>query len=148
MIKKSFSATLTLVLCYVFSACLAFMCAFAPTVFRWYFVGYRNLPSVATTVTVTFYVCVPFAAIALYLLIKTLLRIKKREVLVSENVSAMRGLSWCCVAVCVITGVAGIIYFPFFFVFAASGFFTLILRVIKNVFAYAVDVKDENDYTI
>ncbi|MBQ2001453.1 MAG: hypothetical protein II241_06695, partial [Clostridia bacterium] len=59
MIKKSFSATLTLVLCYVFSACLAFMCAFAPTVFRWYFVGYRNLPSVAVTVTVTFYVCVP-----------------------------------------------------------------------------------------
>ena len=118
MIKKSFSATLTLVLCYVFSACLAFMCAFAPTVFRWYFVGYRNLPSVATTVTVTFYVCVPFAAIALYLLIKTLLRIKKREVLVSKNVSAMRGLSWCCVAVCVITGVAGIIYFPFFFIFS------------------------------
>lgn len=148
MIKKSFSATLTLVLCYIFSACLAFMCFFAPTVFRWYFVGYRNLPSVATTVTVTFYVCVPFAAIALYLLIKTLLRIKKREVLVSENVSAMRGLSWCCVAVCVITGVAGIIYFPFFFIFAASGFFALILRVIKNVFAYAVDVKDENDYTI
>ncbi|MBQ2420597.1 MAG: DUF2975 domain-containing protein [Clostridia bacterium] len=148
MIKKSFSATLTLVLCYVFSACLAFMCAFAPTVFRWYFVGYRNLPSVATTVTVTFYVCVPFAAIALSLLIKTLLRIKKREVLVSKNVSAMRGLSWCCVAVCVITGVAGIIYFPFFFIFAASGFFALILRVIKNVFAYAVDVKDENDYTI
>ena len=68
--------------------------------------------------------------------------------LVSENVSAMRGLSWCCVAVCVITGVAGIIYFPFFFIFAASGFFALILRVIKNVFAYAVDVKDENDYTI
>ena len=68
--------------------------------------------------------------------------------LVSENVSAMRGLSWCCVAVCVITGVAGIFYFPFFFVFAASGFFALILRVIKNVFAYAVDVKDENDYTI
>ena len=148
MIKKSFSATLTLVLCYVFSACLAFMCAFAPTVFRWYFVGYRNLPSVAVTVTVTFYVCVPFAAIALYLLIKTLLRIKKREVLVSKNVSAMRGLSWCCVAVCVITGVAGIFYFPFFFVFAASGFFARILRVIKNVFAYAVDVKDENDYTI
>lgn len=148
MIKKSFSATLTLVLCYVFSACLAFMCAFAPTVFRWYFVGYRNLPSVATTVTVTFYVCVPFAAIALSLLIKTLLRIKKRDVLVSKNVSAMRGLSWCCVAVCVITGVAGIIYFPFFFIFAASGFFALILRVIKNVFAYAVDVKDENDYTI
>ena len=148
MIKKSFSATLTLVLCYVFSACLAFMCAFAPTVFRWYFVGYRNLPSVATTVTVTFYVCVPFAAIALSLLIKTLLRIKKREVLVSKNVSAMRGLSWCCVAVCVITGVAGIIYFPFFFIFAASGFFALMLRVIKNVFAYAVDVKDENDYTI
>lgn len=148
MIKKSFSATLTLVLCYVFSACLAFMCAFAPTVFRWYFVGYRNLPSVAVTVTVTFYVCVPFAAIALSLLIKTLLRIKKREVLVSKNVSAMRGLSWCCVAVCVITGVAGIFYFPFFFFFAASGFFALILRVIKNVFAYAVDVKDENDYTI
>ncbi len=148
MIKKGFSATLTLVLCYIFSACLVLMCIFSPTVFRLYFIGYRNLPSVATTVTVAFYTCVPFAAIALFLLIKTLLRIKKREVLVRENVSAMRGLSWCCVAVCVVTGVAGIFYFPFFFVFAASGFFALILRVIKNVFAYAVDVKDENDYTI
>ena len=37
---------------------------------------------------------------------------------------------------------------PFLIVSAAAAFVGLILRVVKNVFAEAVRLKDENDYTI
>ena len=39
-------------------------------------------------------------------------------------------------------------YMPFLIVSAAAAFVGLILRVVKNVFAEAVRLKDENDYTI
>lgn len=39
-------------------------------------------------------------------------------------------------------------YIPFLIVSAAAAFVGLILRVVKNVFAEAVRLKDENDYTI
>ena len=39
-------------------------------------------------------------------------------------------------------------YIPFFFVAIAAGFVGLIVRVIKNVFAEAIALKDENDFTI
>ena len=57
-------------------------------------------------------------------------------------------MSWCCIA-------AGFVYFAagwfdwYLFVFAAAAAFVgLMLRVVKNVFAQAVAIKAENDYTI
>lgn len=148
MIKKDASATLTLILIVIFAAVLAVLCFTAPFLFHWYFVGFRHMENTAHTVIATFYTCVPFAAIAIYLLIRLLLRIRRSDVFVAENVSALRGLSWCCAAVCMITAVAGFFYFPFFAVCAAAGFIALILRVVKNAFADAVDIKNENELTI
>ena len=60
----------------------------------------------------------------------------------------LRTMSWCCIA-------AGLVYFAagwfdwYLFVFAAAAAFVgLMLRVVKNVFAQAVAIKAENDYTI
>ena len=65
-----------------------------------------------------------------------------------RNVSLLRLLSWCCVAASLITIVAGHFYLPFFIVGVAAGFFAVILRVIKNVFRAAIDIKTENELTI
>lgn len=148
MIKKNLSATLTLILTVIFAAVLAVLCFTAPFIFNWYFVGFRHMKNIAHTVIAAFYICVPFAVIAIYLLIRLLLRIRRSDVFVAENVSALRGLSWCCAAVCVITAVAGFFYFPFFAVCASAVFAALILRVVKNAFSYAVDIKNENELTI
>ena len=43
---------------------------------------------------------------------------------------------------------SGFYYFPFWLLCGAAMFMALILRVIKNVFAQAEEIKRENDYTI
>ena len=48
----------------------------------------------------------------------------------------------------VVDGLSALYYMPFLIVSAAAAFVGLILRVVKNVFAEAVRLKDENDYTI
>ena len=39
-------------------------------------------------------------------------------------------------------------YMPFLLLSAAAAFVGLMLRVVKNAFAEAVNIKNENDYTI
>ena len=39
-------------------------------------------------------------------------------------------------------------YLPFILVTLGSSFLALILRIIKNVFAEAIEIKNENDFTI
>ncbi len=81
-------------------------------------------------------------------LLKLLSNIKKDEIFVHMNVTLLRVLSYCCMFV-------GIEYIIFanryismlFFAFAAL-FIGLILRVIKNVFDKAIEIREENDYTI
>lgn len=65
-----------------------------------------------------------------------------------ENVSILRLLSWCCIAAGLVCLFSALYYMPFLIVSAAAAFVGLILRVVKNVFAEAVRLKDENDYTI
>ena len=43
---------------------------------------------------------------------------------------------------------SGYFYLPFYIVGTAAGFFALILRVIKNVFCAAIEIKNENELTI
>ena len=74
--------------------------------------------------------------------------ISEGEVFIPENVSILRLLSWCCIAAGLVCLFSALYYMPFLIVSAAAAFVGLILRVVKNVFAEAVRLKDENDYTI
>lgn len=88
------------------------------------------------------------AAAALYGLWRLLRNISEGEVFIPENVSILRLLSWCCIAAGLVCLFSALYYMPFLIVSAAAAFVGLILRVVKNVFAEAVRLKDENDYTI
>lgn len=88
------------------------------------------------------------AAVALFLLYRLLGNIKKGEVFQAENVRCLRGISWCCLAAGIICLVSTVYYFPFLALAVMAVFMSLILRVIKNVFAEALALKEENDYTI
>lgn len=88
------------------------------------------------------------AALVLLCLHRLLKNISQEDVFCEENVRHLRTMSWCCIA-------AGLVYFAagwfdwYLFVFAAAAAFVgLMLRVVKNVFAQAVAIKAENDYTI
>ena len=60
----------------------------------------------------------------------------------------LRARPWCCLLAAVPFGVFGIWRSLSIIVALAAAFFGLILRVLKNVFEKAVELKEENDYTI
>ena len=91
--------------------------------------------------------CVP-AYVALIFLDRLLVAIKKGEVFTVKNVRFLRGISWCCFAAAGILLVSGLVSIVFVALAILAAFFGLILRVVKNLFAAAVALKDENDYTI
>ncbi len=74
--------------------------------------------------------------------------ISRNEVFTDRNTLCLRIISWCCI----LAGAAFFIFGLWRFIFMAAGalavFFGLIMRVLKNVFAAAVELKDENDYTV
>lgn len=96
----------------------------------------------------TQYLSLPVAGVLLWNLHRLLQRIGHGEVFVQNNARALRRISWCCILEAVICVVSCAYYIPFFFVAIAAGFVGLIVRVIKNVFAEAIALKDENDFTI
>ena len=106
----------------VFSALLAALCISGP--WFWKAVLYRE--SIAWLyLAVTYSSAVP-AALVLFCLHRLLKNISAEDVFCEENVRHLRTMSFA----------------------AAAAFVGLMLRVVKNVFAQAVAIKNENDYTI
>lgn len=92
--------------------------------------------------------CIFPAAVALYSMDRLLVNIRKANVFITENTEYLRKISWCAYVVSVVFLLIGIMR-PTGFVVAFAGFFIgLVLRVIKNVFAQAVAIREENEFTI
>lgn len=96
----------------------------------------------------TVYLLMIPASIALAYLYRLLGNISREEVFVDGNVSCLRRISWACYLAAGICAVSGFFYLPFWMLAAAAGFMGLILRIVKNIFAEAVNLKQENDFTI
>lgn len=86
--------------------------------------------------------------IAIFKLMSLLTNIKKGDVFVGKNISNLRVLSYCCLAVGLICFVFGFLRPIVFVLCFAAVFMGLILRVVKNVIARAVELREENDGTI
>lgn len=123
---------------------------------------------------IPFYISVPFGFAALVCLDKLLINIKKSIVFHETNVRYLRIFSWLCLIVSMITAIFAavifikgyvsyqsaddnILYFPVFeFLYSAvlivitvAEFFVgLVVRVVKNVFEAAIEIKEENELTI
>ena len=143
------SLLLTRVCVWLSAAALGLLCVSAPWLFSWFIQKRLILPPQSRDyfLVTTYTVAVP-AAIALYMMNRLLANIRKEEVFTEKNTRYLRGMSWCCLAAGLIFLVSSFYYLPFFALCAAAVFMALILRVIKNVFAQAEEIKKENDYTI
>ncbi len=123
---------------------------------------------------IPFYFSVPFGYAALVCLDKLLINIKKSIVFHEKNVKLLRTFSWLCLAVSVITlifavvtaflgyyyqlnSAENVVYFSFFnymhaairFTVSVAEFFVgLVVRVVKNIFEKAIEIKEENELTI
>lgn len=132
----------------LFMVIFVLLCLLAPWGFR-LFIALRGqemgkLPLFLTTVYTS---AVP-AAVALLELRRMLSNIRRGKVFIQENVSALRRLSWCCFLAGGVYLLSTLYYPTYILLGAAAAFIGLILRVVKNIFAEAVEIKTENDYTI
>ena len=142
------SARLTLCLTFFILIAVAAAAATLPWLTDWYIRKTGRKEELRTVIMTVCYICLPAALAALYSLIRLLKNILDGEIFIQGNVLHLRLLSWCCGAVSLITLAAGYFYLPFYLVGLAAIFFTLILRVIKNVFAAAIEIKTENELTV
>ncbi|MGE5389632.1 MAG: DUF2975 domain-containing protein [Deltaproteobacteria bacterium] len=120
----------------------------APWLTPW-FVGYsETMPGTEKFFMATIYIGAIPAAYLLYSLLQLLRRIEAGQVFITENVECLRRISWSCFAGAGVAATSGFYYPPWLFIFVAAAFMGLIVRVVKNVVAQAVALKDEADYTV
>lgn len=104
--------------------------------------------SVKVPLMVTFYICAAVGFVILFVLDKLVSNIRKKQVFTDENVKYLRILSYCCFIITIVTLIFARLRIMAFIVTFAAAFFGLILRVIKNCFAEAIRLREENDFTI
>ena len=155
MRNRKRSVTLSLAVCYLVCALLTAGLFVGPWAVKMWFRLFRGLPEnsevliyMLTLFKRSFYPCAFLGFVTLYSLIRLLRNIQKDAIFITANVKYLRCISWCCFVVSLITSVSGILYIPYLFVSVAAGFVGLMLLVVKNVMANAVQLKEENELTI
>jgi len=121
----------------------------APWLTQWYVeFSQAGLEEEAAYFMATIYVGSVPAAYLLYSLLKLLRRIETGQVFTAKNVELLRRISWSCFVGAGIALISLLYYYPWLFMGVAAAFMGLIVRVVKNVFAQAVELKNEADYTV
>ena len=134
---------------YVFSITTIFVCIFAPYIFTALIeLRANDLNGKLIPFLVSTYSCAVPAALALYHLYRLIDNIDNQKTFTENNVKHLRVLSWLCILAGTICLLSSLYYMPFLMLAIAAAFVGLILRIVKNVFAQAVIIKMENDYTI
>ena len=97
------------------------------------------------------YACLLFGIVALVILLRLLIEIRRGEVFTVGNVRRLRLISYCGFAIMLACLLGAIVAAPrpvFFFLATIAGFLGLLMRVIKNVIDAARLLKEDADYTI
>ena len=94
------------------------------------------------------YAATLLAAVILFSLGRLLEHIQRAEVFVPGNVGLLHRISVGTLLMALTFGLGGLCYFGFWLVSAGCLFTGLILQVVADVFAQAVALQQENDYTI
>lgn len=86
-----------------------------------------------------------FADILLFLLLKN---VRESKVFTAKSVGLIRGVSWCCIVLCLAFAALGYFFYLSFVVAFLALFLGFALRVVKNVIEEATEIKSENDLTV
>lgn len=94
------------------------------------------------------YVCAVPLGLILIILYRLIQAIGKEQIFTADNIRRLRRISWLCIFLALICASAAVYEIFFIFIAACAVFMGILLRVIKNVFERAQEIKEENDYTI
>ncbi len=126
---------------------------FIPSIAQWYedfsdTIGLLSSKSVVIPMCIGLYIVEAMAFICLWSLHVLLRNISRNKVFIPENTSCLRRISWTLMlAGAAFAGIGiwrSICLFPAVCVVMLG----LVIRVLKNVFEEAVEIKSENDFTI
>lgn len=150
--KELLSIKITKLFIVILAVITAIMSYYGPTIVRFVMIGKTPmLPDVVRfwVLLVAGYICASLFLVFLYLLFKLVGRIEKGEVFVDENVNALSTLSKLVLAACFITFAVSLTCDYLTFVLTvATAFVTPVIRVVKNAFGKAVEIKNELDLTV
>ena len=122
---------------------------FLPSFLDWYVTLRPAMRETARLALVWgFYCCAPAVFFALWELDRMLRAILGSRVFIWPNVRSISRVRWCCLAVSLICLPAAVCYPPIMFMSIIMFFLTLILSVLANVMAAAVEIREENDLTV
>lgn len=152
MWTKTRSLFLSRILTLVMACLFIIFSFFIPNIAKWYeevSIGQGFIKgNLVVPMCISLYVAFAFAFVALGALYKLLTNINKNLVFIETNTKCLRIISWACM----LAGVTFFIFGLWRFIFITAAFFAvmfgLIMRVLKNVFEKAVEIKSENDYTV
>lgn len=145
--KPSHSLYLSRLLVMVVFCLLIGMLGWIPFLTEWYD-AVSGHPPIRLLLNIVLYLSDAIGFAAVFHLHRLLNNIRKQEIFVDSNVTCLRVISWCCFGIAVLFLVLGFWRSLAWLITFAAGFFGLIMRVLKNVFALAVEMRQENDYTI
>lgn len=95
-----------------------------------------------------YYACTPVVLFALWNIERLIRNILAGEVFVRHNARRISRLRWCCLLVSLVCLPATFFYLPLLFMVVIMGFLGLVVSVVANVMAAAVEIREENDMTI
>lgn len=85
------------------------------------------------------------ADVFLFLLLR---RVRSGLVFTAKSVVCIRGVSWCCILMCLVTALLGIYFQLSFFIAFGLLFLGVCLRIVKSTIEEATEIKSENDLTV
>ena len=146
--KNNPSVITSLITAFLLSAVLLLLAFTAPLLTNMFIDYFERPAAIFKPIVITFYTILPLAAGVLVCLIKLLFNIVADDVFIKENVTLLRAISILLAIATFVFAVSGYFYMPFYILAAFAAFMVIIVRVVKNCFAAAVILKDENDMTI
>ena len=146
--KNNTSARVTLWVNRFIAVVMVLLCVFLHDLLVWYS-SLRHLPwQVSAAILAGFYLCVPAVMLALWSLEILLRNVLTEQVFILRNVRCIRRVRWCCAFVSLVCLGVGVLYPPLLFLAVIMAFLALVVGVVKNVMAAAVELREENDLTI
>ena len=139
--KKNNLIKLSIYITDAFLLALIILAVILPFSVTWYAEKMGRSPTLAATVMVTCYPCVPFAAIALFLLRKLLYLAIDGELISEKGEKYIKNIAICCIVIAVITLIAGKFYLPFWIVSAALSFIALLSFCARSLLKEYLDQK-------
>ena len=101
-----------------------------------------------TAIIYGFYACSVAVLLAMYHMDRLLRNILTAQLFTTKNVTHIRFVRWCCLAVSLICLCAAFGFPSLFFLSAIMAFLSLVVTVVGQVMKAAVELREENDLTI